>query len=125
MLEGSLTPARGAVIGKDIPSHADQQALYSLLKEREKGGKRLTNDQVEELIRLSNRTSTHYRVLGRRRAGQYFWPRSDNPLLLPEKAEISDYVRKQLATERKLFGIVSTEARSREAGGNRKRHQGR
>src|SRR5262249_36761607 len=40
--------------------------------------------------------------------------------LLPEKAEVSDYVRKQLATERRLFGAVSSESAAERlgAGGN-------
>jgi hypothetical protein len=36
--------------------------------------------------------------------------------LLPEKAEISDYVRKQLATEKKLFGAVSSQAAAERLG---------
>jgi hypothetical protein len=36
--------------------------------------------------------------------------------LLPEKATVSDYVRKQLAGERRLFGAVSSQAAAEKLG---------
>jgi hypothetical protein len=110
VVDGSLTPARGAVIG-EVSNHADQQALYKLIQDRERGGKRLTNDQIGELIRLNNRTATVAET-----QGGLFGEEETTRSLLPEKAEISDYVRKQLATEKKLFGAVSSQAAAERLG---------
>jgi hypothetical protein len=104
VMSGELTPARGAVIGAGVPEHADQQALYDLVKQREKGGKRLTNDQIGELIRLTNeapkQTETQDGLFGSEEMTRS---------LLPEKAEVSDYIRKQLSSEKKLFATVGTQ----------------
>ena len=107
VLDGSLTPARGAVIGEGVAGHADQDALYRLMQDRERGGKRLTNDQVEELIRLANRTSTVTKRSDAGGQGGLFGEEEMTVSLLPEKAIVSDYVRDELRKEKKLFGAVS------------------
>jgi Histidine phosphatase superfamily (branch 1) len=110
VIAGDLTPARGAVIGAGVPNHADQIALYDLVKKGEKNGKRLTNDQIEELIRLNNRTSTVTENTADQEQASMFGEEEMTRSLLPEKAIVSDYVRAQLKTERKLFGVVGTQA---------------
>jgi len=107
VINGTLPVARGAVIGAGVPNHADQQALYDLMRQREQGGKRLTNDQLGELIRLNQRTSTVTERPEDEVQTSMFGEEEMTRSLLPEKAEISDYVRKQLAAEKKLFGTVA------------------
>ncbi len=110
VIDGSLTPARGAVIGTGIERHADQKAVYDLIKQQEKGGRRLTNDQVEELIRLNNRTPTKTESTADNAQGSMFGIEEMTRSLLPEKSVVSDYIRKQLGTDKKLFGAVGNEA---------------
>jgi hypothetical protein len=116
VIDGTLSPARGAVIGEGVKNPADQVSLYDLMKSRERGGKRLTNDQVGELIRLTNRTATQTHNTGDDARGGLFGAEEMTRSLLPEKAEVSDYVRKQLGTERKLFGAVSSQAAAEKLG---------
>ncbi len=106
---GSLPVERAAVIGSGVRNHADQQGLYDLIKKREQGGKRLTNDQIGELIRLNSRTSTVTESTADDAQGGLFGAEEMTRSLLPEKAEVSDYVRKQLGDEKKLFGLVGNE----------------
>ena len=111
VLSGELSPARGAIIGENVPEPADQVALYDLMKRRDASGKRLTNDHVGELIRLAHeapkQTETQESLFGSEEMTRS---------LLPEKAEASEYVRKQLASEKKLFGAVGTEAAAERLG---------
>lgn len=111
VISGELSPARGAVIGAGITNHSDQAALYDLMKQREKGGKRLTNDQVGELIRLTNNSPQVSET-----QESLFGTEEMTRSLLPEKAAVSDYVRKQLGTEKKLFSTVSTQAAAEKLG---------
>lgn len=53
VMNGTLPPSRGAVIGDGLPNPKDQVALYSVVKNAERGGRRLTNDQIGEMIRLA------------------------------------------------------------------------
>jgi hypothetical protein len=109
VVDGTLAPQRGAAIA-EVANHADQQSLYTLIREREKGGKRLTNDQIGELVRLNNRTPTVTESTADQAQGGLFGAEEMTRSLLPEKATVSDYIRKQLGTERKLFGVVGSQA---------------
>src|ERR1035437_8947106 len=111
VISGELSPARGAVIGAGVPDPVDQQSLYDLVKQREKGGKRLTNDQIGELIRLTNEAPKQTET-----QDSLFGSEEMTRSLLPEKAEVSDYIRKHLATEKKLFGVVGTQAAAERLG---------
>lgn len=103
VVSGDIPAERAAIIGEGVADSADQRALYDLLAEREKSGKRLTNDQLEETIRLANAapktTETQENLFGSQEMTR---------TLIPEKAEVSDFVRRQLAQEGKLFSAVST-----------------
>lgn len=123
VMSGDLKPAHGAVLGAGLPEHADQLALYDLLKKREKStGKATTNDQVEELIRLAKGTAKVTEKPGEKKQTNLFGEDEEEVTraLIFEKAEISDYVRKELASEKRLFGAVGSQAAAErlEAGGN-------
>ena len=85
--------------------------MYDLVKRCEASGKRLTNDRVSEPVRLAHeapkQTETQESLFGAEEMTRS---------LLPEKAETSEYVRKQLAGEKKLFGAVGTEAAAERLG---------
>lgn len=95
----------------DIPDD-----LHAALRQRESSGKRLTNDQIEELIRMNQRTSTVTERSDANGQGGLFGVEEMTRSLLPEKAIVSDYVRKQLLAEKKLFGAVSTQAAAERLG---------
>lgn len=102
VLDGSLPAARAAVIGAGVPNQADQQALYELIKKREQGGKRLTNDQIGELIRMQSAAPKVTQKPSDDGQVRMF-PEDDEEItrsLLPEKAILSDYARKQLGQEK-------------------------
>lgn len=105
VIAGELPAARGAVIGAGLPEHADQRALYDLIQKAEKAGKRPTNDQIEEMIRLAKsgpqKTETQESLFGAEEVTRS---------LIAEKAEVSDYIRKQLAGEKRIFSSVGNEA---------------
>jgi broad specificity phosphatase PhoE len=113
---GELTPARGAVIGAGVPNHADQIALYDIVRKMERGGKRLTNDQLEELIRMNSRAPKITESTADQAQASMFGEEEMTRSLLPEKAIVSDYVRSQLKAERKLFGAVSSQAAAERLG---------
>ena len=110
VISGELTPARGAVIGAGVAGHADQVAVYDLMKAQEKAGKRPTNDQVAELVRLNNAAPTKTESTADQAQGGLFGAEEMTRSLLPEKARVSDYIRKQLGTEKRLFGAVGSQA---------------
>lgn len=104
VVSGELPVERASVIGQGVKEAADQRALFDLLSEREKAGKRLTNDQVGEMIRLTNEAPKLEET-----QDSLFGSQEMTRSLIPEKAEVSDYIRRQLAQEGKLFQAVATE----------------
>ena len=116
VLNGDLPAARGALVGSMVERPQDQIALYDLLKQREASGKRLTNDQIGELIRLNNAAPTKTTSSADDAQQSMFGAEEMTRSLLPEKAEISDYVRKQLGQERKLFSTVGSEGAAQTLG---------
>src|SRR5579859_1017249 len=107
VVSGDLPAARGAVIGAGLPEHADQRALYDVIQKRDKSGNRLTNDQIGEMIRLAKAPETPQVT---ETQGGLFGEEEVARSLIAERAEVSDYVRKQLGSEKRLFGTVGTEA---------------
>jgi hypothetical protein len=58
VVSGDFPVERAALIGRGLDSHEDQRALVDLLDRSEKGGKRITNDQLGEMIRLAKAPDT-------------------------------------------------------------------
>lgn len=116
VMSGDLTAARGAVLGSGIANPTDQQAVYDLMKQQEKGGRRLTNDQVAELIDLNSSAPTKTESSADAAQGGLFGVEEMTRSLLPEKAVVSEYIRKQLGVEKRLFGTVGTQAAAERLG---------
>jgi hypothetical protein len=112
VVSGELPAARAAVLGEHLENHADQKAAYELLRQSEKSGRRLTNDEVREMIRFAQeapeRAETQETLFGAEETRRG---------LVLEKAEISAYVRQRLAREKKLVATVGTERAAQELAG--------
>lgn len=115
VVAGDLKPARGAVLGA-LERPADQKAVYDLMKKQEASGRRMTDDQVAELIRMNDRAPTVTESSADDAQGGLFGVEEMQRSLLPEKAIVSDYVRDQLKTEKKLFGIVGKQSAAEKLG---------
>lgn len=115
VVAGALPVERAAIIGNGLPNHADQKVLYAVLAKAAKAGRRPTNDQVEEMIRLANGGAK--KVAAESSQANLFGDEQQvEQSLLGEKAEISDYVRKQLIAEKRLFGIVGNQGAAERLG---------
>jgi hypothetical protein len=107
VVSGEIPATRGAVIGEGLKSHADQAALFSQIQKRERGGKRATNDEIKEMIRLANDGP---KVATTSAQGSMFGDEELEHSPIFERAEVSTYIRKQLAGEKRLFSTVGTAA---------------
>jgi hypothetical protein len=108
VVHGDMPAERGAIIGEGVKGHADQRALADMLDKGEKSGKRITNDQLAELIRLTPKhTETQTDLFGSAEMTRS---------LIREKAEVSDYVRTRLGKEKRLFASVGTEGAAAQLG---------
>lgn len=98
VIDGDLKVNRAVIIGEGLPEHADQKAILDLAD-----GK-TTDGQLAEMIRMSRdtpkTTETQESLFGTQEATRS---------LIKEKAEVSDYIRKRLGQEKKLFETVGNE----------------
>jgi hypothetical protein len=101
---GDLSPERGAAIGRSLPDHADQEALWGLLERQERSGHRLTNDQIQELVRLVRSSNS-----GTETQGSLFGETEVRRNYAVERARLSDYVRRRLSRDKRLFSLVAKE----------------
>jgi hypothetical protein len=117
VVSGRLPVARAAVIGGSGLDDTQQLALAQLLTRTEKGGRRLTNETVGELIRFvrgaGTQEATELSLFGEETIARS---------LALEKAELSAYVKDRLAKDRRLFGFLTRAGRAgriEEAGAGR------
>src|SRR5690606_8994776 len=88
---------RAAIIGGSGLSEDQQLALAKLLEQR----KNITNEEAAELVRfVRSAGETEVETI------DLFGPQVLRQSLALEKAELSAYVKKQLAQDRRLFGYV-------------------
>jgi hypothetical protein len=117
VVQGDLAKERGVIIGKNLTDHKEQSELVSLIDKQEKKGRKITNDGISELIDniksapKQQQSGGLFDLLG-------FSPESRS--LAFEKAEIQAHIKRQLSTEKKLFGTVgrSKNAATLSKGGN-------
>jgi predicted Ser/Thr protein kinase len=115
VIQGTLPVERAAVIGAAGISHEEQGKLMSLVDKRTIGGKPLNNDTIKELadmVRDAPRAQSNQMSL--------FGADDASESLAIQKAELISDVRRQLRSEKKLFGTVSKKraASSLSKGGN-------
>lgn len=107
VVAGRLSVARGAVIGGASLDESQQLALTEMLRAKEKSGRRLTNDEVSELVRFV-RGSGETAVTQDSLFGEETLQKS-NAL---EKAELSAYLKKRLGQDKRLFGYLTKGGRA-------------
>ncbi len=115
VVNGDLPIERAQIIGEGVKGMEDQRALVDLIKKRESSGKSMTDAQIGEMIRLQSEAP---RIEESQES--LFGTQEMSRSLLPEKAEVSAYVRQQLSDEKKLFKAVAngTAAEKLGAAGN-------
>lgn len=105
---GKFPARRAAIIGRAGLSDADQIALWKSLQKQERGDKRrLTNAELEELIRQvkSAPTVTEEEI-------SLFGEEQVERNLFEERAVLSNYVKNQISQDRKLAGYLTRAGRA-------------
>jgi hypothetical protein len=119
VVQGDLPVQRAAMIGELLPNHPDQLAALEMVRKAESSGKNVTNETFRELIEFVRdgpmkeaAADDNFNLFGEME------PQTVSAAL--EMAELSSYVRKRLASEKRLFGTVADVGRSKmlEAAGN-------
>ena len=112
VVSGDLPVQRASLIGEKLPNHADQAAALQMVDRAEGGGKKVSNDVFRELIDMvqgapkkDSAANENLNLFGD------VEPQQESTAL--EMAGLSDYVRKKLMTEKKLFGTVSDAGKSK------------
>lgn len=108
-----ITAQRGVILGEMLRGRpADQRAVLEVVERAENRGKRPTDDQIREMIRLqvgagAGRTEVQETLFG---------PEEVQRGALLERARISEYVRRELVQDKRLFGVVSEAKGARKLG---------
>lgn len=112
---GKMRTGRGVAIGNATADHAQQEAILKLVRKKEASGKAVSDSVVTELGRMVQGAKEHTET-----QNTLFGVQSMTRNLALEKAEVSDYIRKQIGQEKKLFGSVASEgaAQRLSKGGN-------
>lgn len=108
---GKMRIGRGVAIGDATDDHAQQEAILKMVEKREKGGRAVPDSVVAELGRMVKGAGEHTET-----QDTLFGVQSMTRNLALEKAEVSDYIRKQIGSEKKLFSGVSTESTAQRLG---------
>ena len=118
VIQGDLSKERGVIIGKNLSDHKEQSELVDLINKQEKKGKKITNEGISELTDMISNAPK------KQEAGGFlgmlgFTPEARS--LAVEKAEIQAHIKRQLSTDKKLFGTVGRgrNAAKLERGGNK------
>jgi hypothetical protein len=103
VIQGDLSKERGTIIGRNLTDHKEQTELVDLINKQEKKGKKITNEGISELtdmIKSAPKQQSEGGFLGM----LGFTPEARS--LAVEKAEIQAHIKRQLSTDKKLFGTV-------------------
>jgi hypothetical protein len=104
---GDISESRGVAIGAATDDPAQQEAILKLIDKQEAKGRRVNNDTVAELSRFvknsGNKTVEQ---------GGLFGANQEIHSLALDKADISSYIKQQIAKERRTFGAVATKGKA-------------
>jgi 2'-5' RNA ligase len=109
VVAGDVRIGRAVAIGEATDDHAEQKAILSLVERKERGGAKVSDGVLSELIRLVKGSGKAEET-----TADLFGSQQITRSLALEKAEISDYIKSQLAKDKKLFGFVAKEGRATE-----------
>jgi hypothetical protein len=117
VVQGDLSKERGVIIGKNLTDHKEQSELVDLIDKQEKKGKKITNEGIAELTEMVQ-SAPKQQADGGFLGMLGFSPEARS--LAVEKAEIQAHIKRQLSTDKKLFGTVGRgrNAAKLERGGN-------
>lgn len=102
--EGRMSVGRGIAIGEHLTDHAAQDQLAKAVSDMEgKEGKRVSDGKVTELARFAASAPSEQVSLGAGLFGEDYFVKN----LMMEKAELSDSIKRMLAQDKRLFGIIS------------------
>lgn len=116
VVQGDMTPRRGAIIGAAKLSDAAQESVLKLIESRERGGRRMTEEGVRELARRAGKAvekvETTMNLFGEEEVAQN---------LVAEEVELVGDIRRRLGAEKRLFGAVATDSAAKRlsAAGNK------
>jgi hypothetical protein len=104
---GRISEGRGIAIGEATADPAKQEAILKLVDKAEDRGKNVSNETVAELARMVESSGSRTEDVA-----TLFGTETQTHSTALEKAEVSAFVKKQLANERRVFGSVSSEAKA-------------
>ncbi len=114
VVAGEIPHEQAATIGEMLPGRfADQKAVLDSVQKAAARGKDMTPAQIAESIRVGMRPGSEITETQDSLFGSHAETRS----LFAETGELSDYIRKQLASEKRLFGTVASNAAAERLGG--------
>jgi hypothetical protein len=102
---GKLPEGRGVVIGETLSDAADQKAAAKMAMEAEDKGKRMTDGEFRETLGFIKSAPKDVQ-----QKEDLFGSFSVEKNLWLEKGQVSDYIKNQLATDKKLFSAVGKSA---------------
>jgi hypothetical protein len=103
VIQGDLSKERGTIIGRNLTDGKEQSELVDLIDKQEKKGKKITNEGISELAEMV-KSAPKQQAEGGFLGLLGFSPEAKS--LAVEKAEIQAHIKRQLSTDKKLFGVV-------------------
>jgi hypothetical protein len=108
---GQMPEQRGIAIGNATSDPVQQEAIVKLIEKQEAKGRKVNNDTVAELSRFvansGNKTIEQ---------GGLFGANQEIHSLALDKAEISSFIKQQIAKEKRVFGSVATPGKAEALG---------
>lgn len=107
VVDGRIDPKIGAAIGEASDVASDQEAILKDVQRREKAGRPVTPEQIRESARLIKASPTFTET-----THDLFGDHEESRNLFLEMGEVSDYIQRELADERRTFKRVSSKGAS-------------
>lgn len=115
VVSGEMPEDTASIIGEMLPHQfSDQRAVVDAIDKAQKSGKKMSPAQVSESIRVGLRPGNQVTET----QDTLFGSVSQTRNLFAEIGDLSDYVKKQLSQEKRLFGTVSSQASAERLGGH-------
>lgn len=107
VVQGKMTPARGAVIGSAFTREPEQMALNAMLERPDVRKKNLSDEAIRELAKFVDTAGRRVKTIE-----TLFGEESLVQNLAIEKAQVSAVLKGRLAADKRLFGYVSNSNRA-------------
>jgi hypothetical protein len=104
VVAGKIPESRAVAIGRATENPAEQEAILKTIEAREAKGGRVPDDVVDEMARMARGAGEHTDT-----QVSLFGTQEMKRNLMLEKAEVSQYIRRRISQERRLFAGVSKE----------------